>query len=116
MDDLIANYYSDHGTYPDKVTFSMWSIETMRHLGVVESQVLYAMGVQPVWNDSGRVTGTEIIPYSELKRPRIDVVLSATGLYRDAFPNIMMMIAKAIENGGTVKGGQQLRLSPCRSA
>ncbi len=103
MDDLIANYYNDHGTYPDKVTFSMWSIETMRHLGVVESQVLYAMGVQPVWNESGRVTGTDIIPYRELKRPRVDVVLTATGLYRDAFPNIMMMIAKAIEDVAQLK-------------
>ncbi len=103
IDDLIANYYHDHGSYPDKVTFSMWSIETMRHLGVVESQVLYAMGVRPLWSDSGRVTGTEIIPYSELKRPRVDVVLSATGLYRDAFPNIMMMIAKAIEDVAQLK-------------
>lgn len=103
MEDLIANYYTDHGAYPDKLTFSMWSIETMRHLGVVESQVLYAMGVRPVWNDSGRVTGTEIIPYSELKRPRIDVVLSATGLYRDGFPNIMMMIAKAVEKVAQLK-------------
>ncbi len=103
MQDLIANYYNEHAAYPDKLSFSMWSIETMRHLGVVESQVLYAMGVRPVWNDSGRVTGTEIIPYRELKRPRIDVVLSATGLYRDAFPNIMMMIAKAIETVARLK-------------
>jgi len=103
MNDLISNYHGEHGSFPDKVTFSMWSIETMRHLGVVESQVLYAMGVRPVWNDSGRVTGTEIIPYSELKRPRVDVVLSATGLYRDAFPNIMMMIAKAVEKIAALK-------------
>ncbi len=103
LDDLIGNYHNDHGAYPDKVTFSMWSIETMRHLGVVESQVLYAMGVRPVWNEHGRVTGTEIIPYRELKRPRIDVVLSATGLYRDAFPNIMMMIAKAVEEVAKLK-------------
>lgn len=103
MDDLIVNYYNDHGVYPDKLTFSMWSIETMRHLGVVESQVLYAMGMRPVWDDNGRVTGTEMIPYSELQRPRIDVVLSATGLYRDTFPNIMMMIAKAVEEVATLK-------------
>ncbi len=103
MNSLLSNYHRDHAVYPDKVTFSMWSIETMRHLGVVESQVLYAMGVRPVWNDSGRVTGAEIIPYSELKRPRVDVVLSATGLYRDAFPNIMMMIAKAIEEVAQLK-------------
>ncbi|VAW83702.1 CobN-like chelatase BtuS for metalloporphyrine salvage [hydrothermal vent metagenome] len=103
MDDLITNYHSDHGAYPDKLTFTMWSIETMRHLGVVESQVLYAMGVRPVWSEDGRVTGTEIISYSELKRPRVDVVLTATGLYRDAFPNIMMMIAKAIEGVAALK-------------
>ena len=103
MNNLIENYHKDHGRYPDKVTYSMWSIETMRHLGVVEAQVLYAMGVRPVWNESGRITGTEIIPYSELKRPRVDIVLSATGLYRDAFPNIMMMMAAAIEKVAKLK-------------
>jgi len=93
---MIANYYKKHQTYPDKMAFSLWSIETMRHYGVLESQVLYAMGVKPKWSKSGRVIGTEIIPYSELKRPRIDVVISATGLYRDAFPNVMQMLAKAV--------------------
>jgi cobaltochelatase CobN len=43
------------------------------------------------------VIGSEIIPASDLKRPRVDVVLSATGLYRDAFPNVMQWLAKAIE-------------------
>ena len=103
MSDLIDNYHKEHGVFPDKLTFSLWSIETMRHLGVVEAQVMYAMGVRPVWADGGRVTGTEIIPYSELKRPRVDVVMSATGLYRDAFPNIMMMLSKAVEDVAKLK-------------
>nr|WP_050996230.1 cobaltochelatase subunit CobN [Catenovulum agarivorans] len=93
---LIADYYQKHGRYPDKLAFSLWSMETMRHYGVLESQVLAAMGVKPVWSSDGRVTGTEIIPMRELKRPRVDVVLSATGLYRDAFPNVMLWMAKAI--------------------
>ncbi|MCU4677493.1 cobaltochelatase subunit CobN [Catenovulum sp. 2E275] len=92
----IAQYYQQHGRYPDKLAFSLWSMETMRHYGVLESQVLAAIGVKPVWSSDGRVTGTEIIPASELKRPRVDVVLSATGLYRDAFPNVMLWMAKAI--------------------
>ncbi|MEJ2611574.1 MAG: cobaltochelatase subunit CobN, partial [Candidatus Thiodiazotropha sp.] len=95
--DLIENYHNKHGTFPDKLTFSLWSIETMRHYGVVESQVMYAMGVRPKWGRSGNIIGTEIIPYSELERPRVDVVLSATGLYRDAFPNTMKMLSKAID-------------------
>ncbi len=103
VDNVIADYYQQHGKYPDKLAFSLWSIETMRHYGVLESQALYAMGVKPVWNDAGRVVGTEIVPASELKRPRVDVVLSATGLYRDAFPDVMQRLAKAIESVAQLK-------------
>jgi cobaltochelatase CobN len=97
VEDVIANYYRDNGHYPDKLAFSLWSIEAMRHYGVLEAQAMYAMGIRPVWSQDGRVVDTEIIPASQLKRPRVDVVLSATGLYRDAFPNVIEMLAKAIE-------------------
>ena len=103
VEDLIANHYKEKGQYPDKLAFSLWSLETMRHHGVLESQVLAAMGVRPVWDENGFLKGTEIIPYAELKRPRVDVVASATGLYRDAFPNVMLMIAKAIEQVAKLK-------------
>ncbi len=103
VDGVIADYYQQHGNYPDKLAFSLWSIETMRHYGVLESQALYAMGVKPVWSEDGRVIDTEIVPGSELKRPRVDVVLSATGLYRDAFPNVMQRLAKAIESVAKLK-------------
>ncbi|WP_321393086.1 cobaltochelatase subunit CobN [Emcibacter sp.] len=97
VEGVISDYYIQHGRYPDKLAFSLWSIEAMRHYGVLESQALYAMGVRPVWSDSGIVTGTEIIPMRELKRPRVDVVLSATGLYRDAFPNVVLRLAEAVK-------------------
>ena len=95
--ELIANYYAKHGVYPDKLAFSLWSIETMRHYGVLEAQILYALGIKPKWGHGGQVRGMEIIPYAELKRPRVDVVVSATGLYRDAFPNVMDYLDKAVK-------------------
>lgn len=156
MNEYLANYYATHGSYPRKITFNLWSLETMRHFGVLESQILYAMGVKPVWSKGGisddmlqsmalgmlnkflpesfskwcasfvtvervdffsfimpekmrtmfkesiksgrgRLEGIEIIPYNELKRPRIDVVVQATGLYRDAFPAVMMLINKGVD-------------------
>jgi len=103
VEDLIAKHYQEKGSYPDKLAFSLWSLETMRHHGVLESQILAAMGVRPKWDQNGFLRGTEIIPYSELKRPRVDVVASATGLYRDAFPNVMLMIAKAIKQVAELK-------------
>ncbi|OUS17690.1 hypothetical protein A9Q88_02750 [Gammaproteobacteria bacterium 50_400_T64] len=103
VEDMIANYYQDNGRYPSKMAFSLWSIEAMRHYGVLESQAMRAMGVKPVWSPDGRVVDIEIIPAAELKRPRIDIVLSATGLYRDAFPAVMQRLAKAIQQVAQLK-------------
>jgi cobaltochelatase CobN len=103
MEQTIADYREKHGRFPDKLAFSLWSLETMRHQGALEAQILHALGLKPKWNQQGNVTGTEVIPYSELKRPRIDVVISATGLYRDAFPNVMLWLAEAIDKVAQMK-------------
>lgn len=96
LDKLIAAYRDKHGQAPQKLAFTLWSVETMRHFGVLEAQALHALGVRPTWDAGGRVTGVELIPREELGRPRIDVVLSATGLYRDHFPNVMRWLAQAV--------------------
>jgi cobaltochelatase CobN len=93
---LISSYQVEHGKFPEKLAFTMWSTETMRHLGMLEAQILYAMGVKPKWNEGGQVTGMEVIPQTELGRPRIDAVISLTGLYRDQFPNVMERFNEAI--------------------
>lgn len=97
LEHLILTYQSTHdGQFPDKLAFTLWSTETMRHLGMLEAQILYAMGVRPIWDEGGRVTGMEKIPLIELGRPRIDPVISITGLYRDQFPNVMERLNEAI--------------------
>lgn len=103
MDQTLADYRDKHGRYPEKLAFSLWSLETMRHHGALEAQILHALGVKPKWNRQGNVNGVDIIPMSELKRPRVDVVISATGLYRDAFPNVMLWIADAIDQIAKLK-------------
>jgi cobaltochelatase CobN len=103
MEQTLRDYHAKHGRYPEKLAFSLWSLETMRHQGVLEAQILHAIGVRPKWNQQGNVSGIEVIPFSELGRPRIDVVISATGLYRDAFPNVMIYLAKAIDQVAKMK-------------
>ena len=97
MAGLILSHQASHGEFPAKLAFSMWSTETMRHLGMLEAQILYAMGVRPVWDRGGRVVDLALIPLEELGRPRIDPVISLTGLYRDQFPNVMERFNQAIE-------------------
>ncbi len=103
MNQTIDAYVEKHGKYPEKLAFSLWSLETMRHQGALEAQILHALGIKPKWNHQGHIIDTEVIPYKELKRPRIDVVISTTGLYRDAFPNVMLWIAKAIDKIAKMK-------------
>jgi cobaltochelatase CobN len=100
LEKLIAAYREKHGRMPEKLAFTLWSVETMRHFGVLEAQAFYALGVQPKWDAGGRVNGLELIPREALGRPRIDVVLSATGLYRDHFPNVMRWLAEAVVLAG----------------
>lgn len=96
--DLIAAYQAEHqGKIPTKLAFTLWSSEAMRHLGVVESQILWATGLRPVWDQGGRVTAIEIIPAAELGRPRIDAVLQITSVYRDQFDGFMRLLADAID-------------------
>ncbi|MCO5118393.1 MAG: cobaltochelatase subunit CobN [Burkholderiaceae bacterium] len=86
---------ANNGSTPAKITFSLWSVETMRHQGLLEAQALWLLGVEPIWDRGGRVDGVKLVPPETLGRPRVDVVLSATGLYRDHFPNVMKQLAQA---------------------
>lgn len=86
---------ANNGEWPTKFAFTMWSVETMRQFGMLEAQALAVMGYRPVWDRGGRVTGIEQISREELGRPRVDAVISATGLYRDHFPQAMKLMAEA---------------------
>ncbi len=94
--ELIEGYKQRHGIFPDKLTFNLWGVETIRHEGVMESQIMYLMGIKPKWDERGRVIGVEAIPRSELGRPRIDVTIVPSGLYRDLFSNLMALLDKAV--------------------
>jgi cobaltochelatase CobN len=108
---LIENYRDEHNTYPDKLAFSLWSGEAQRHMGVVEGQVLRALGLKPVWGRNGRVTGFEIIPQTELSYERIDIVAQVTSVYRDQFDGFMSLLADAIARLSELDDGNTIALN-----
>jgi cobaltochelatase CobN len=95
--DLVESYRKRHeGQFPDRLVFNLWGTETSRHEGVMEAQILALMGVRPKWDARGRVQGVELIPRAELGRPRVDVTVIPSGLYRDLFPVLMQLIDQAV--------------------
>jgi cobaltochelatase CobN len=61
----------------------------------MESEALYLMGVEPQWNARGVVDGLRPIPEKELGRARVDVVLTLGGIYRDGFPDKVLLLDRA---------------------
>lgn len=107
---LITDYRGRHdGQYPDKVGFNLWSVETIRHEGIMESQILSLLGIKPIYDGFGRLKGVGAIADTVLRRPRIDVVITPSGLYRDLFPNLMLLLDKAVSLAYKQDGANYLR-------
>jgi cobaltochelatase CobN len=97
-DALLEKYLDEEGAYPEMVGIVVWGTSAMRTHGDDIAQILYLLGVRPVWQqESRRVTGVEVIPVSELGRPRIDVTVRISGFFRDAFPNLIYLLDQAVE-------------------
>jgi cobaltochelatase CobN len=97
-DILLERYLKDEGKYPESVGITIWATDTMKTKGDDIAEILYLMGVKPVWErSSGRVVGVEIIPLEILKRPRIDVTVRISGLFRDTFPVVVNLLDAAVE-------------------
>ncbi|MCQ8905020.1 MAG: cobaltochelatase subunit CobN, partial [Methanothermobacter sp.] len=84
-DDLLSQYYNTTGHYPESVGTVLWAIETMNTYGQTVAMVLRLIGAEPIWDKQGRFTGIKVTPLSELGRPRIDVLVTISGLFRDTF-------------------------------
>lgn len=97
-DQMIGRYADIKGGYPTEVGFIIWATDTMKTNGDDVAYILWLMGVRPVWSGNGnQVVGLEAIPLKELERPRIDVTVRITGLFRDAFPNLIDLIDDAVK-------------------
>lgn len=95
---VIARYVEDNGDWPRSLVLDLWASATMRTSGEDLAQALAYLGLRPTWEAaSARVTGFEILPSASLGRPRIDVTLRISGLFRDIFPAQITLFDQAVK-------------------
>jgi len=94
--ELAESFKKRKGEWPSRLVFNLWGVESNRHEGVMEAQIMALMGIRPKWDARGRVTGVEAIPRAELGRPRVDVTIVPSGLYRDLFAQMMKLLDEAV--------------------
>lgn len=74
---MLDDHFARNGRYPAKVSFVIWGDETMRHEGVLESQIFYLLGTKPVWDARGTLVDVEVLSREQLGRPRVDIVIAS---------------------------------------
>ena len=94
---LLELHLQEEGDCLRHLALSVWGTATMRNGGEDIAQLLALIGVRPVWDGpTRRLVDLEVIPLRLLGRPRVDVVLRISGLFRDAFPQLLIWVDQAM--------------------
>ncbi|OEL15948.1 Magnesium-chelatase subunit ChlH, chloroplastic [Dichanthelium oligosanthes] len=98
VDRLLERQKADNGgKYPETVALVLWGTDNIKTYGESLAQVLWMIGVRPVADTFGRVNRVEPVSLEELGRPRIDVVVNCSGVFRDLFINQMNLLDRAVK-------------------
>ena len=95
-DALLSRYMDEHGRYPRALALVLWGLDNIKTQGEGVAQALWLLGVRPLRDALNRATDVEVIPLEELQRPRMDVVMTVSGIFRDLFAPTMTLLDKAV--------------------
>lgn len=94
---VLEKHLNEEGRYPENIALYWMCNDIMWADGEGLGQMFYLLGVRPRWLPNGRVAGIEVIPLTELGRPRIDLTVRVSGITRDNFPNCVELLDEAIQ-------------------
>ncbi|RVU20749.1 magnesium chelatase subunit H [Methylobacterium oryzihabitans] len=92
---LLARHAADGGAYPESIALVLWGSDNLKSEGAPVAQALALMGAAPRFDGYGRLCGAVLIPLEDLGRPRIDVVATLSGIFRDLLPLQTKLLAEA---------------------
>jgi magnesium chelatase subunit H len=99
---LLQRCLEEQGHYPRAMALVLWGLDNIKTQGDGVAQALWLLGVRPVRDALNRATEIEVIPLEELQRPRIDVVMTVSGIFRDLFAPTMALLDKAVRRVATL--------------
>ncbi|MBX9873977.1 MAG: cobaltochelatase subunit CobN, partial [Beijerinckiaceae bacterium] len=92
---LLDRHLADGNPLPETVALVLWGTDNLKTEGAPIAQALALMGAAPRFDGYGRLAGAQLIPQDQLQRPRIDVVMSLSGIFRDLLPLQIRLLAEA---------------------
>ncbi|MCL1469402.1 magnesium chelatase subunit H [Argonema antarcticum] len=97
VDRLLDRQRQETGHWPETIASVLWGTDNIKTYGESLAQIMWMVGVKPVPDALGRVNKLELLSLAELGRPRIDVVINCSGVFRDLFINQMNLLDQAVK-------------------
>ncbi|MBF0507305.1 MAG: cobaltochelatase subunit CobN [Deltaproteobacteria bacterium] len=94
----LDKFLEEEGRYPENIAFYWMCTDIMWSDGEGLAQMMYLMGAKPTWQSNGRLKGYEIIPLTELNRPRIDITVRVSGITRDNFSQTIDLLDDIVQD------------------
>ncbi len=94
-DRLLARHRADGNSLPESIAIVLWGTDNLKTEGAPIAQALALLGAKPRFDTYGRLCGADLIPLTELQRPRIDVIVTLSGIFRDLLPLQTKLLAEA---------------------
>ncbi len=94
-DRLLAKHIGEGHAFPESIAMVLWGTDNLKSEGGPIAQALSLMGAKPRFDSYGRLAGAGLIPLAELGRPRVDVVITLSGIFRDLLPLQIKLLAEA---------------------
>ncbi|MFO1030247.1 MAG: cobaltochelatase subunit CobN [Planctomycetota bacterium] len=123
VDELLQKHHDEHGDWPTKIAFNIRAMNSFRDFGVMEAQVLWMLGCEPVRDNRGNVVDVALVPREKLGRPRIDVFLQGGSRYNDMLADRAKLLDRAVrlaiaqdEPDNRVRAATQRREAELRAA
>jgi len=92
---LLAKHHEDTGAFPESIAMVLWGTDNLKSEGGPIAQALALMGTAPRFDSYGRLAGAQLLPIETLGRPRVDVMITLSGIFRDLLPLQVRMLAEA---------------------
>jgi magnesium chelatase subunit H len=92
---LLDRHAADGNALPESVALVLWGTDNLKTEGSPIAQALALLGALPRFDSYGRLAGATLRPIEELGRPRIDVVITLSGIFRDLMPLQIKLLAEA---------------------
>ncbi len=92
---LLDRHVADGHALPESVALVLWGTDNLKTEGAPIAQALALMGAKPRFDAYGRLAGAELLPLAELGRPRVDVMVTLSGIFRDLLPLQIKLLAEA---------------------